>query len=544
MDARRHRDLIPWSSRVIEPPGNIPALRQAVAARPDGVLLESIARDKPAGRFSIFAVDPVQVMAFSGHGRAIRDDGKNADPFEQLASVCRPWGRLDPEPNLPFVGGWIGYLAYEAGRYVEPTAWLSPPSQSHGQGFHQSPLSYWALFDTVVIHDAAAEQWSVAGVVLLDRLDHGRGRPPLAARLDAAERFVRNLRLEGRITKVREGVLPIAPDALCRWNIPRDRYLTNVQRALDYIRAGDIFQVNVARRCQAEVAAHPGVVYQCLCDANPAAYAAYVSGPGSSAVLSSSPELFLSLRDRSVVTRPIKGTRPRDGDPRRDAAARRALDRSAKDRAELNMIIDLERNDLGRVCEFGTVRVAQGGEIEAHPTVYHRVATVEGRLREDCDAIDLLRATFPGGSVTGAPKVRAMQIINELEPDPRGPYCGAVGTIGLDGDLQLNLAIRTMSVQGAVQDGAARSTVTLHVGSGIVADSDPEEEYAELQAKAAGMLKAIAAASAGARRPIGVTRRPLAGPTSGAEVEERSAARETSCVLATASGREEHGREA
>jgi para-aminobenzoate synthetase component 1 len=172
---------------------------------------------------------------------------------------------------------------------------------------------------------------------------------------------------------------------------------------------------------------------------------------------------------------------------------------SEKDRAELNMIIDLERNDLGRVCEYGTVRVASAGELETCPTVFHRTATIIGRLRGDADAIDLLRATFPGGSVTGAPKVRAMQIINELEPHPRGPYCGAIGYLSLDGDLQLNLAIRTMLVQtvaGNQRPMAAgrqqtRSCATLHVGSGIVADSDPQEEYDELQAKAAGMLAAL-----------------------------------------------------
>src|SRR5262249_36764623 len=177
-----------------------------------------------------------------------------------------------------------------------------------------------------------------------------------------------------------------------------------------------------------------------------ASFAAHLSGGTAArgwAVLSSSPELFLDLRGRRIVTRPIKGTRPRGASAAEDAAARDELASSAKDAAELAMIVDLERNDLGRVCRYGSVQVEDGGSIETLPTVFHRVATVSGELRPECDAIDLLRATFPGGSITGAPKVRAMQIIDELEKSPRGPYCGAIGYIGFSGDMMLNLAIRT-----------------------------------------------------------------------------------------------------
>jgi para-aminobenzoate synthetase component 1 len=272
---------------------------------------------------------------------------------------------------------------------------------------------------------------------------------------------------------------------------------------IDYIRAGDVFQVNLARRFRTECPLAPIALYQRLCETNPAGFAAYVSicegghrllagatragatlGHFSdAAVVSSSPELFLQVRGRDAATRPIKGTRARGRVEREDAALRAELAASVKDRAELAMIIDLERNDLGRVCEYGSVRVASDGEIEALPTVYHRTATVTGRLRDGCDAIDLLRAAFPGGSITGAPKVRAMQIINELEDFARGPYCGAMGWIGVNGDMMLNLAIRTMTV--------ADRRIDLFVGSGIVADSDPELELAELEAKAAGMMAAL-----------------------------------------------------
>jgi para-aminobenzoate synthetase component 1 len=212
---------------------------------------------------------------------------------------------------------------------------------------------------------------------------------------------------------------------------------------------------------------------------SPAAYGACFSYADGVAILSNSPELFLRVESdsRTVSTRPIKGTRPRQ------PGMEEALRRSEKDQAELNMIVDLERNDLGRVCEIGTVRVAQPREIEAHPTVYHGVATVEGRLRRDVTFIDLLRATFPGGSVTGAPKIRAMQIIEELEPVRRGPYCGAIGYVAGDGSIQFNVAIRTMIIESG--------KVHVPVGGAVVADSDPAAEYEETLVKAKAMFDAL-----------------------------------------------------
>jgi para-aminobenzoate synthetase component 1 len=201
------------------------------------------------------------------------------------------------------------------------------------------------------------------------------------------------------------------------------------------------------------------------------------------AVLSSSPELFLGLQDGMVTTCPIKGTRPRGTDQASDNAARAELTSSAKDQAELAMIVDLLRNDLGRVCEYGSVAVLDAGRIEAHPTVFHRVATIVGQLRSGQTWIDLLRATIPGGSITGAPKIRAMQIIAELESTQRSVYCGSIGMIGLDGSLQLSVAIRTMIQVGNV--------VHVFAGGAIVADSDPQDEYREILAKAAGMLQAL-----------------------------------------------------
>jgi anthranilate/para-aminobenzoate synthase component I len=267
-----------------------------------------------------------------------------------------------------------------------------------------------------------------------------------------------------------------------RWNFTRQQYEAAVRRAVEYIAAGDVFQVNLSQRCTLGLREPAASVYQRLLARAPATYGALLDY-GDHALISNSPELFLRVTPlpdgrRRVVTRPIKGTRPRGPGMAERLAA------SAKDQAELNMIVDLERNDLGRVCEIGSVKVTQQRAIEAHPTVYHGVATVEGILRPDVSFVDLLRATFPGGSVTGAPKIRAMQIIDELEPVRRGPYCGAIGYLASDGTIEFNVAIRTMVVTG-------EGLVHVPVGGGIVADSDPAAEYEETRVKARAMLEAL-----------------------------------------------------
>jgi para-aminobenzoate synthetase component 1 len=267
------------------------------------------------------------------------------------------------------------------------------------------------------------------------------------------------------------------------FGVDRAAYQAKVRRVLDYIAAGDCYQVNLAHRLEASLEnASAAALFQRLRAASPAPYAAYLDC-GDHQVLSSSPELFLRVAAGRVVTRPIKGTRPRGGTPSEDAAHAAELLGSAKDRAELVMIVDLERNDLGRVCEYGSVRVARLCELESFAQVHHLVATVEGRLRPGVTPLQALRAAFPGGSITGAPKIRAMEIIEELEPVRRGVYTGAIGWVDGAGNGEWNIAIRTI----VVKDGRAY----FHVGGGIVADSDPAAEYAETLAKAQGMLAAL-----------------------------------------------------
>ncbi|HEY3320025.1 MAG TPA: anthranilate synthase component I family protein [Planctomycetota bacterium] len=297
----------------------------------------------------------------------------------------------------------------------------------------------------------------------------------------------------------------------CQWhhaksNFTRTAYVAAVDRALEYIAAGDIYQVNLAQRFTVPWEESAAELYLRLREQSPSDYGAFLGSAlcgGAHTICSISPELFLNVNGETIITRPIKGTRPRgsaseagrgaagdaagrDARARADCAARRSLERSEKERAELNMIVDLERNDLGHVCEYGSVRVVSPGEVETLPTLFHRVATIEGKLRASWTLSELLAATFPGGSVTGAPKIRAMQIISELERGARGPYCGAIGWLGGDRSLELSIAIRTAIVD------ERRKEVSYHAGSGIVADSVPQQEYEETLHKTAAFFRATA----------------------------------------------------
>jgi anthranilate/para-aminobenzoate synthase component I len=373
---------------------------------------------------------PRQVLIGRPHGAELRDaDG----------SLLRTWD--DPLAALSWLddvrrrgGRWVGFLGYELGALLEPAV--------GGAVDIDVPLFTWGWVD--------ADPTPLSG--------RATGSLPASAPV-----------------RPHDG----GPDPTS--NFTRDQYLHAVRRCLDYIAAGDVFQVNLSQRLQLDFAGEAAALYDALLARTPAAYGALLE-LDHVAILSNSPELFLRVTpDRRIMTQPIKGTRPNG--PGLSHMAHELL-ASAKDAAELNMIVDLERNDLGRVCEIGSVRVSRRRHVEAHPTVFHGVAQVEGRLRPDVGLVDLLRATFPGGSVTGAPKIRAMQIIGELEPAPRGVYCGAIGHLDADGSLQLNLAIRTMTLD------KRSGTLYIPVGGGIVAESDPAAEYEETWVKARAALEA------------------------------------------------------
>jgi para-aminobenzoate synthetase component 1 len=315
--------------------------------------------------------------------------------------------------------------------------------------------------------------------------------------------FYENVRVSDRAATTQPSITPTLQHSnpSLRSNFTRDSYRAMILRAKEYIAAGDIYQVNLSQRFQCDVDASPADVYLALRAANPAPYCAYLD-IGDAQILSSSPECFLNIHDRHVITRPIKGTRARlpvaverasrpfagsdqtGGTPvPPDDLTIRELLSSPKDNAELLMITDLERNDLGKVCEFGSVSVRELKRVETYATVHHLVATVEGTLRGDVSHVDCVRACFPGGSITGAPKIRAMEIIDELEPHARGVYCGAIGFFGPNRESHFNIAIRTVVYQSG--------RLTFHAGGGIVADSEPDAEYDETLAKARGIFHAI-----------------------------------------------------
>ena len=433
----------------------------AFASEPQPFVLESTAPDHRDGRFSVLGFDPIENIESDAS-----DGPRWLDDLEQHVGKGE---RRCGHPGLPFVGGWVGYVAYEAGPALENVRCSKPRDIA-------LPRVRFALYDTVALFDHRQQRWSLAAVDPAGRA--GKKRLPPSQRLDA---------LQARLWHA-----PPAPPI--DWShspadepapvITRDGYMDRIRTAKRYIEAGDICQVNLTQRFSAACHASPIDVYRRLRVSNPAPLSALLTY-GQSAVISASPELLLTLRDRQIVTRPIKGTRPRTGDDVLDAIRAIDLPSSEKDRAELNMIVDLLRNDLGKVSDFGTVRVVSPGELEAHPTVFHLAATIEGRLRGRSGWADLLRAAFPGGSITGAPKIRAMQIIDELEPTERSVYCGAIGCIGLDGSMCLNIAIRTMLLD--------RGRIHLFSGGAIVADSDPQDEYDETLAKIAGLKGALSA---------------------------------------------------
>jgi para-aminobenzoate synthetase component 1 len=295
------------------------------------------------------------------------------------------------------------------------------------------------------------------------------------------------IKLKNRIAKkqviTEEAVLiPAAEDLALRSNFSHREYLKAVATAREYICAGDIFQVNLSQRFETSLNIPSYELYRRLRRINPAPFASYLNFDGVS-VVGASPERFLKVRGDRVETRPIKGTRPRGKSPEEDRLLAEELLSSVKDKAENVMIVDLERNDIGRVCCCGTVQVTELAALETYPTVFHLTSTVEGKLRPDKDRIDLLKAAFPGGSITGAPKVRAMEIIDELEPTRRSVYTGAIGYLDFSGEMDLNIVIRTFLIKG--------TKAYFQVGGGIVYDSEPETEYMETLDKARALIQAL-----------------------------------------------------
>jgi para-aminobenzoate synthetase component 1 len=417
------------------------------------------------------AIRPLGWLAFLDSGDPARSGGRYdilaAGPravttarSEAFAAARRLLaGETAAGAGWPVSGAVIGYVGYEAGREV---ARLAAAKAGTTPFMPEVALGLYAW--TIVVDHAERR----AALTSLDSFAEDEAKALHARLLAASTRPTRPFSVEGEIASTLE----------------RSAYLPRARRVLDYIEAGDCYQANLTREFRAPCAGDPWTFYRHLHDTNPAPMGAYLEYPFG-AVLSSSPERLLEVHGREVVSRPIKGTRRRRADPAEDARAAAELAASAKDRAENVMIVDLLRNDLGRVCETGSVRVPELCKLESFATVHHLVSTVTGRLAAGRDSLDALEACFPGGSITGAPKRRAMEIIDELEPHRREVYCGAIGYVAPGGRLDMNIPIRTTLV--------AQGELRFYAGGGIVADSTPEDEFDETETKIAAIRRAIAA---------------------------------------------------
>jgi para-aminobenzoate synthetase component I len=454
------------------------------------VFLDSAVADEQLGRYSFLTADPVTAVRSKGLLTQQLVDGRwvrvSADPLAHVQALVAAHA-VPPVADLPpFQGGAAGYVGYDWGMMLERV----PRPRYDDLAMPDVQLG---LYDWVVAWDHAADR---AWVISTGVPDRGPARIERAARRLAfvKERLAQDTGCEMRDATPRiphpASRLPAAPSypvpeiPSLRSNFTRQGYLDAVARVIEYVFAGDIFQANLSQRLEAPLVGTPLDLYRRLRSRNPAPFSAYLDF-GDLVVASSSPERFLKVEPGGrVETRPIKGTRPRGLSPEHDAALAQALAESTKDQAENVMIVDLLRNDLSRVCQAGTVRVPELFAIEHYATVHHLVSTVVGELAPERGPVDVLRAAFPGGSITGAPKVRAMQIIAELEPTQRAVYCGAIGYLSCSGALDTSIVIRTCLVLGRA--------VYVQVGGGIVADSDPEQEYRETLDKARGLIAALA----------------------------------------------------
>ena len=420
--------------------------------------------------FSFIGFDPFLTWQTRGDRIMVEREGiceeYQQEPLGHLRGLMSGY-RNPSRSDIPFTGGAVGYFGYEFG--------------ARGEGIHASSADDQEIPDALFgFHDGviACEHSSGKTFVIANPVA-ARSAGTILRRLRAAIKSARDDQMDETEKKQRDH----QPAGELLSNVTREAYLDRVARVKEYIAAGDVYQVNFSQRFEAATADDPYAIYQRLRTLSPAPFGAYLDA-GEFQILSSSPELFLRLdRHGRVLTRPIKGTRPRGKTAAEDQQLAAELSGSEKDHAELLMIVDLERNDLGRVCRYGSIQVEERARIEAHPTVFHLVSTISGQLRDDADIFDCLRSMLPGGSITGAPKVRAMQIIDELESCRRHVYTGSLGYLGFDGTCDLNIAIRTILCR--------KGGASYHVGGGVVADSDPESEYQETLTKGRAMRAAL-----------------------------------------------------
>lgn len=432
------------------------------------IFLDSALKHETLGRYSYIALDPFKIME-SKNGK-LTNKQDSANPFLSLSKIIKKY-YLPAHPELPpFQGGLAGFFSYELSQHLENI----PLANTDDMNF---PDMMMGVYDCVAAFDHVEKKAYL----------FSSGFPEQTPVLQMARAQQRLDWFENQLTttiKTTSGeYTPLKRSAIPSY-FSRDDYTKAVQKCIDYILAGDIFEVNLSQRFTADLPENYSAIklYERLRNLNPASFGAFINFTPTK-IISASPERFLFSKNGHVETRPIKGTRPRSSNLNEDKKHAEELLTSAKDRAENIMIVDLMRNDLSRVCEPHSVVVPQLCGLESFATVHHLVSVVQGKLQKDLTAIDLLQAAFPGGSITGAPKIRAMEIIAELEPTQRGPYCGSIGYINWAGDMDTSITIRTILING--------NKISYQVGGAIVADSNPAEEYEETLTKASALLMAL-----------------------------------------------------
>ena len=443
------------------------------AGRPS-FLLESVTGGEHMARYSFIGLQPLAAFVVRGehvtqHSGPTLDviETQRGDPFQILRSALAPH-RSEPPPGMPrLVGGLVGYLSYDAVRFFEPTLELQ---------VHDLPDGIFFLCDTLLAFDHTRSR--------LLAIAHASGTSPLEEE-NARKRLAA---IETQLNKPTPNTQTVAvTDTMIRRSHTQPQFEAMVRRAKERIAAGDVFQVVLSQKFTRQTESSPFSIYRTLRRLNPSPYMFFFDfgnlTPEPLFLIGASPEVHVRMEAKRAILRPIAGTRPRGSTPEQDELLATELLADAKERAEHIMLVDLARNDLGRVCEYGSVEVTDMMVVERYSHVMHIVSQVEGDLRAGLDAFDLLAATFPAGTVSGAPKVRAMEIIAELEDNPRGPYAGVVGYVSFDGSLDTCITLRTLYMEG--------NSVTAQAGAGIVADSDPTNEYTETLSKAQAVALAI-----------------------------------------------------
>jgi anthranilate synthase component 1 len=458
----------------------VSAFRRIEKAGPS-FLFESVVGGEKVGRYSFLGTEPFLEFEARGSEVTIRSPGDpsadqrihSEDPIAELQQLVSRYQAF-PMPGLPrFTGGAVGYAAYDAVRYTEHLPHVPPDDRN-------LPDLRFAFYDRMVIFDHIRKTIMVVVQAHLGPGIDSKGAYDRAC--NAIDEMVERLSQPGPELPLRDidasGPLQLQP----RSNLTREQYEAIVRHCQEYIKAGDIFQVVPSQRFEVETKASPFDIYRVLRVVNPSPFLFYLDF-GSFNLIGSSPEILVRVEDGMVTIRPLAGTRRRGQDEAEDRALAEELLADPKERAEHIMLVDLGRNDVGRVANYQTVQLTDVMKVERYSHVMHITSNVTGKLKEGCNAFDALRAGLPAGTVSGAPKVRAMQIIDEVEPNKRGPYAGAVGYIDFTGNMDTCIALRTLVVQG--------SKAYIQAGGGVVYDSVPSDEYEETVNKARGLLKAI-----------------------------------------------------